>query len=94
MENLKPVNGHVLIELLDQYEFASTPDKEYATKTSGIVRAVDTPTLGGEKLALYKDRKVWFASYQDDVKIERDGKNYTFVKFDDLKGFDNGKIVS
>lgn len=78
---LVPINGCVLIELADQYEFVSTPDKQYDTKTNGFVRAGDHPELIG--------KRVWFNSYQDDIKIDRDGKTFTFVKFDELRGYDD-----
>lgn len=77
--NLKPINGNVLIELLNTYEYASTPEQQYATKTSGYVRS----TIDHYELL---NKRVWFASYQDDSKIEDDGKVYTFIKYEDIKG--------
>ena len=82
MNNLKAINGCVLIELAERYEFAATLDKQHDTKTSGIVRSMsaelDQSLLGS---------KVWFPSYQDDIKVDIDGKEYTFIKYEDIRGF-------
>lgn len=86
MDNLKPINGHVLVELADKYEYAATPDVQYATKTSGIVRKLgedDKPTHS-ELL----NKRVWFKSYEDDVKLGEDDK-YTFIKYEDIKGYES-----
>jgi len=100
--NLKPINGNVLIELLNTYEYASTPEQQYATKTSGYVRAMPHELSGSDDPGMINARterirvvfspksllnkRVWFASYQDDSKIEDDGKVYTFIKYEDIKG--------
>lgn len=101
--NLKPINGNVLIELLNTYEYASTPEQQYATKTSGYVRAIDEDQITKEEASglinartdvvvmtrnakSLLNKRVWFASYQDDSKIEDDGKVYTFIKYEDIKG--------
>jgi len=77
--NLVPINNNLLIELVDQYQYAATPDKEFSTKTSGYIRA------GNKEL---DGKRVWFTSYQDDIKIDRDGKTYTFVKYEEVKGYE------
>ena len=82
---LKPINGYVLIELVDKYRYASTPEGQYDTKTSGYVRSISGVTGDGN---LVSDKLVWFESYKDDTKIERDDKTYTFVKFEEIKGFE------
>jgi len=83
--SLIPINGNVLIELVEQYQHAATPDKEFATKTSGYCRTDISDPSSGKNLL---DKRVWFESYKDDSKIERDGKTYSFIKWEDLKGLE------
>ena len=83
---LRPINGYVLVELLEQYKYAATPEVQYATKTSGYVRKVWDDTHKANSLL---NRRVWFKSYEDDVKIEQEDKTYTFIKFRDIKGYED-----
>ena len=87
--SLIPINNCVLIELADQYEFAQTPDKEFSTKTSGYVVSVGTMVNEPGDIEGLVGKRVWFESYQDDIKIERDGKTYTFVKFENIRGYED-----
>jgi hypothetical protein len=84
MVNLIPFDGCVLIELSETYEFAATPDKEFATKTSGHIRAIPSDE---DKYTKIMNKRVWFKSYEDDIKIDEDGKTFTFVEYEKLRGY-------
>ena len=75
------MEGSVLIELVDEYMYAKTPDKEFASKNSGYVRSDNYEEL--------IDKRVWFPKYKDDAIIEKDGKTYTFIKYEDLLGYND-----
>lgn len=79
---LKPINGSVLVELLDELEFIQTPDKPYATKTKGTV--VD----GGESAGDLVGKTVFFADFKDGTQVEVKGKTYAFIDYEDIKGYD------
>jgi co-chaperonin GroES (HSP10) len=81
-----PINGCILVELTDNYQYVATPDKKYDTKTSGIVIDVD------QELTTFPDikgKKVYFEEYKDGTTIEEEGKKYALIKFDDIRGFRN-----
>lgn len=78
-----PLNGCVLVELTENYQYVVTPDKQYATKTSGIVKAI-APEL--ESFLL--NSKVYFDEYKDGTQIKVDDKTYAFIKYEEIRGYD------
>lgn len=79
---LKPINDCLLIELTDTLSYVDIPDKQYSTKTSGIV--ISTATDKGNKLI---HKKVYFEDFKDGTQVEFGNKKYAFIKFDDIRGF-------
>lgn len=84
---IKPINNCVLVEVVGQYEYAATPDGQYDTKTSGYVRGV--PEDADDNVRILLDKRVWFKSYEDDIKINLDGVNHTLVEYDKIRGYDD-----
>jgi co-chaperonin GroES (HSP10) len=82
MNNLNPINDCVLVELAESYEFVATPDKQYATKTSGVVTAVSK-----EAHEYLLGRKVFFDEYKDGTQVKIDDKTLAFIKFDEIRGY-------
>lgn len=79
----KPLNDSVLVELKDALEHIDTPDKQFATKTSGIVQAV------ADKMNDFLiGKKVYFEDYKDGVQVEIEGKKYAFIKYKEIRGYD------
>ena len=88
MENidLVPINGNILVKLTESYANVAIPDQKYATKTSGIVISMDSGLKDATDLV---GKKVYFESYKDDTNKEIDGQKYSFIKYDEVKGFSN-----
>lgn len=82
MNKLTPINDCVLVELFDSYEYVATPDKQYSTKTTGIVLVVSK-----EEQEFLLNRKVYFDEYKDGTQVKVDDKTYAFIKFEDIRGF-------
>jgi co-chaperonin GroES (HSP10) len=82
MNNLHPINGCVLVELTESFQFVATPDKQYSTKTSGIVKAVSN-----EESEILLEKKVYFEEYKDGTQIEIDDKTFAFIKNEDIRGY-------
>lgn len=86
--DLTPINGCVLVRLTEVYEYVTTPDKKYDTKTSGILIKIAKDVKGYDHLI---GKKVFFESYKDDTSKEDDGQKYALLKAEDLKGYEDAK---
>jgi len=82
MNNLIPINDCVLVELTDVYAYAATPDKQYATKTSGNVLAVCK-----EEHEYLLNKKIFFDEYKDGTQVSVDNRTFSFIKFEEIKGY-------
>lgn len=77
---LKPLNGCVLVELSDEFENVVTPDKQFSTRTKGLVKSVSD-----EKHEFLLGHTVYFPAYKDDAVEEIGGKKYTAIEFKELR---------
>lgn len=75
-----PLNGRVLVELSGAYEHLDLPDKQYAIKTSGIVRAVSD-----ESQLTVMNKKIYFETFSDG--FEEQGLKLAFIKYEDIDGY-------
>lgn len=83
MSNPVPINDCLLIESLTAYKHVQLTEKKYDTRNKGVVKAVDN------KDHEYLLGKVaYFMSYKDDADIEVEGKKFTFIKYEDVFGYD------
>jgi co-chaperonin GroES (HSP10) len=78
MEELTPINDRVLVELIEN--IIATPDKQYATRTTGVVIAVSN----GFQHDL-KGKQIYFETFRDPINIGN--KQYVFVKKDEIDGY-------
>lgn len=95
MTNLKPLPGRALIELSGQYgAHVYTEEKKYDMHTHGVCRSLIAATKG--KTNSWSDpdvvelngKTVFWMQFKEGEIIERDGKKYTFVKIEDLDGYE------
>jgi co-chaperonin GroES (HSP10) len=84
MYSLKPINGCVLVELGNDLEYVDTPDKQYATKTRGVVIDVSSNTTTSKNLI---GKTVYFEDFKDGTQVEVDGKKFAFIKFKEIRGY-------
>lgn len=76
-----PINDCVLVELTEDY--IATPDKAYDTKTSGMVRSVCN-----EDHEYLLRHRVFFDEFKDGTKVNYDGKTYAFIKYKEIRGYE------
>lgn len=77
---ITPINGSVLVELTDPLEYVQTPDKQYSTKTSGIVVAQD------ESIQIdLRGKCIYFSEFQDGTKVD---DKHALIKYEDIRGFE------
>ena len=86
MNKLVPIGGCVLVELTESFKYVATPEKQYSTKTSGIVLSVAEKEKEEQHLI---GKKVYFEEYKDGTQIEKDDKTYAFIKLDDIRGYED-----
>lgn len=88
---LIPLPGHALVELRDKYEFVATTQQKYDTRTSGICLAVLTNSEPQAPwyAAHLPEKIVFWEEYKTGMAIERDGKQYAFIKIEDLTGYED-----
>lgn len=85
---LKPLPGHALVELREEYEHLATAEKKYDTRTSGILKKINvTPNFKEADFVI--NTRVFWEEYKDGKMIERDGKKYAFIKIEDLTGYED-----
>lgn len=82
---LVPINGCVVVELTGELQHIELPDKQYATNTTGIVRAVDAEFLPDSHYLIGK--KVYFEGFKD-VEVPSDDIKHAFVKVEDIRGYE------
>lgn len=93
---LKPLPGYALVEIYEG-KVAVTAQK-YDTKTRGVCRdwlapmgpqdPVDTARYNTIYASL-TGKLVFWQDYKEGSTIESDGKKYTFVKIEDLMGYED-----
>lgn len=92
--NLKPLPGHVLVELRDTYEHIATTQQKYDTRTSGICISYVAYLNNKAELDYWdkhdpRNKRVFWEEYKDGAVIEREGKKYAFIKLEDLTGYED-----
>lgn len=80
----RPINDCLLIEAETEFKHVQITEKKFDTRNKGMVKAVDN-----KDHEYLLDKLVYFMSYKDDAAIERDGKKLTFIKYNDVFGYDD-----
>lgn len=89
---LIPLNDCVLVELQQSRKNVVTTEGKYDSRTEGIV--IPTPGLGlSDKYAMEDvvklfGQRVHFEEFKEGARIKRDGKIYSFIKLEDLRGYE------
>jgi co-chaperonin GroES (HSP10) len=78
--------GYALVELSAKYDHIEAPTKAYESKTSGILIDLEPKEDGYELLF---GRRVFWETYKEGAPIIRNGKEYTFIKIEDLMGVED-----
>jgi len=91
---LIPLNDCVLIKLENQYNNFGAKDGKYETRTNGIVIASDhiSMTYKGIVTTSIIGKRVFFDEYKEGARINRDGEQYCFIKYEDIRGFEDVKV--
>lgn len=84
--SLHPLPGFALIELsAGKYQHVAAATKVYESKTSGKVISISSTTT---EYAGIVGRPVFWDEFKTMAPITRDDKEFTFVKLEDLQGYD------
>lgn len=84
--SLYALPGYALVELSAKYAHIEAPTKAYESKTSGILIDLE-PTENGYDTIFGK--LVFWETYKEGAPITRNGKEYTFIKIEDLQGYED-----
>lgn len=82
MARLKPAEGYCLVELRG-YQNIAVPEGKYNRHTEGIC-------VDGE----YKGKRVFWEEFQASGIIEQDGKKYSFIKTEDVRGYETSQKIN
>lgn len=102
---LYPLNDCVLVELHQKHKNFNAKEGKYDTRTEGIVVAVPTVWFKdniyydeqsqvkalGLLLADLIGKTVHFEEFKEGSRIKRDGKIYSFIKIEDIRGYENNE---
>jgi hypothetical protein len=81
--DIKPINNHVLVELVNEYGDVSTISKQYDTKTSGVIIAVDTEHPEWNDLI---GKTGYWEGFKDSNSFTYAEKSLALVKYADIGG--------
>lgn len=95
---LTPINDCLLVELSQSFSNVRTKDGKYQAYTEGMVITLPTWINQADKKLLEPDNKIilslpgkriFFEEYKEGGHIRRDGKEFAFIKLDDVRGFED-----
>lgn len=88
---LTPINDCVLV-LLDR---PAIKEGKYSSRTSGIVTAISNHShLSKVNYSTASDewmlnKRVYFEEYKEGGRVKKDGKEYSFIKLEDIRGYED-----
>jgi co-chaperonin GroES (HSP10) len=98
---LYPLNDCVLVELQQSRKNFSTKEGKYDTRTEGIIIAVPEPkgiyfisddcqknSWPIEQVEKLMGKRVHFEEFKEGARIKRNGKIYSFIKIEDIRGYE------
>jgi co-chaperonin GroES (HSP10) len=95
---LIPINDCVLVELQQSLKNVSLKEGKYDSRTEGIVVAIPKESFDVSmkymgKPVSYKNeyllnKRVHFEEFKEGARIKRDGKVYSFIKIEDIRGYE------
>lgn len=107
---LYPLNDCVLVELQQSRKNFTTKEGKYDTRTEGIVlalpvkKATYTITTGNMTGGTLNEgfkwpddllgKRVHFEEFKEGARIKRNGKIYSFIKLEDIRGYEDDEQTS
>jgi co-chaperonin GroES (HSP10) len=88
---LYPLNDCVLVELKQSYKNFSAKEGKYDSRTEGVVVAVPENILNNFTMEFTNNlinKRVHFEEFKEGARIKRDGKIYSFIKIEDIRGYE------
>lgn len=92
------MNNCVLVELEQSYKNVSIKEGKYDTRTEGIVVAVpvgknitlfEGKPIARDSIDFLLGKRVHFEEFREGARIKKNGKIYSFIKFEDIRGYEN-----
>lgn len=95
---LIPLNDCILVELQQSYKNVSKAEGKYDSRTEGIVVAIPNGKLKGllrgdpiydkSEVEYLLGKRVHFEEFKEGARIKRGGKIYSFIKIEDIRGYE------
>lgn len=92
---LFPLNDCVLVELKQSSKNFSVKEGKYDSRTEGIIIALPkqmanlkATSLQGVLNESILGKRVHFEEFKEGARIKRDGKIYSFIKIEDIRGYE------
>jgi co-chaperonin GroES (HSP10) len=91
---LHPLNGCVLVELQQSSKNFNVKETKYQTRTEGIVVAEPEQISGTDATPniiarVLMGKRVHFEEFKEGARIKRDGKIFSFIKIEDIRGYES-----
>lgn len=94
---LHPLNDCVLVELKQSSKNFNIKEGKYDSRTEGIVISISENNLlpGTHGNGSYWPasnligKRIHFEEFKEGARIKRDGKIYSFIKIEDIRGYEN-----
>lgn len=97
---LIPINDCVLVELQQSYNNLKIKEGKYDTRTEGIVVKIPREDKAFRDLLRSEGKvipsnewlmgkRVHFEEFKEGARIKRDGKVYSFIKIEDIRGYES-----
>lgn len=93
---LYPLNDCVLVELKQSSKNFSIKEGKYDSRTEGIVIAIPKKNISGstttntqEPYEWLINKRIHFEEFKEGARIKRDGKMYSFIKIEDIRGYED-----
>lgn len=95
-QTLHPINDCVLVEIQQSHKNFTTKEGKYDTRTEGIVIAIDDANteigkIKGKPVYLVEllNKRIHFEEFKEGSRIKRNGKTYSFIKIEDIRGYED-----
>lgn len=94
---LIPLNDCVLVELKQSRKNVVTTEGKYDSRTEGIVidipeivraKTIELKGISVEQIKKLVGNRIYFDDFKEGARIKRDGKIYSFIKIEDIRGYE------
>lgn len=96
-QNLHPLNDCVLVELKQSSKNFTLKEGKYDSRTEGIVvaipefeeGAITVQNMAHHMLKPLLGKRIHFEEFKEGARIKREGKIYSFIKIEDIRGYED-----